>query len=441
MVTASSTSSDRVKGRTPFIPHDPTITETDMIVVEEEPDTELNLSATLCLVAWLWTERSFNARAFMNTMKQVWRPVHGVEVSQIDRNLFVFQFFHWRDKQRVLDQEPWNFDDQVIFLKELTGDEQLSSLQLCFVPMWVKVYDIPFNLRSQKLVENPSLKIGEFMGLEPDCNLKRGKFKRFRILFDARRPLVRGSLIASKHGTMLLGMKRRLILRIPPYGDWLRASPKRNGSRVVHEEVDARVVRRLILTPASEGVVEDNRSHSLNKVDQGREVVDGVMQSEIPRAGEENTAIHPVELNSKQEAEELNDVLLGVTSIGLSTPRTKETVNLLCQSPMNPAIAIGDTQGHPNFGAKGTWADSVTTWVPLTFGQGLGSNVAGGKPRRKALHAGQVRIHSGPVVPHSEAPIIHEQPYLSGSLSDGASINLPGKHPSQESSPITGKRT
>ncbi|KAJ4835470.1 hypothetical protein Tsubulata_045107 [Turnera subulata] len=109
-------------GQTTFISLDPKVAEVDAVIVE---DGEVHLSATLCLVAKLWTERPFIARAF-----------------------------HEHHEISMAPSEPWNLDDQVVLLRELTGDEQPSSLQLFMVPLWVKVYDIPFNLRSQKLVED-----------------------------------------------------------------------------------------------------------------------------------------------------------------------------------------------------------------------------------------------------------------------------------------------
>ncbi|KAJ4848846.1 hypothetical protein Tsubulata_018507 [Turnera subulata] len=170
------------------------VVETEVVDVEDEEE-EVDLSASLCLVAKLWTERPFNARAFMNTMKQIWRPVHGVEVSQPDRNLFVFQFFHWRDKQRILDQEPWNFDDQVVLIKELSA---LAS------------------------------KVGEFQGLEEGCNLKRGHLDR----------------------DCVEGEEEELNLIDTPYGEWLRASPKKMAPvRGSTEEGSHRVARKLVFKP------------------------------------------------------------------------------------------------------------------------------------------------------------------------------------------------
>ncbi|KAJ4835344.1 hypothetical protein Tsubulata_008625 [Turnera subulata] len=137
---------DKGSGRWRGMP-DPTYVEAKVVVVEDKSEGVQDLSVSLCLVAKIWMERPFNSRDFMNTIKQ-------------------------RDKHRVLDNEPWNFDDQVVLLKELTGDEQ-SSLQFFHVLFWAGVYDVSFNQRSEKLVHALASQAGIFQGLEENCNLKR----------------------------------------------------------------------------------------------------------------------------------------------------------------------------------------------------------------------------------------------------------------------------
>lgn len=42
----------------------------------------------------------------------------------IDPSLFAFQFFHWRDKEKALSGRPWCFENNLLVLKEINGDEQ-----------------------------------------------------------------------------------------------------------------------------------------------------------------------------------------------------------------------------------------------------------------------------------------------------------------------------
>lgn len=60
------------------------------------------------MVGKLYTQSSFNARAFKTTMTNVWRVKNGVEIQDISNNLFTFKFFKWSDKESVERRGPWN---------------------------------------------------------------------------------------------------------------------------------------------------------------------------------------------------------------------------------------------------------------------------------------------------------------------------------------------
>ncbi|KAJ4824672.1 hypothetical protein Tsubulata_041854 [Turnera subulata] len=130
----------------------PQLTEAERgaVVLDEEISVEEPHEVQLSLMGKLWTNRPFNTQDFMRTMKMVWKPVHDLEISQLDSNLFVFQFCHWRDRKRVLENEPWNFDNQLVILIEISGNEQPSEIRLDHAPMCVRVYDVPFNLLKPK---------------------------------------------------------------------------------------------------------------------------------------------------------------------------------------------------------------------------------------------------------------------------------------------------
>ncbi|KAJ4843197.1 hypothetical protein Tsubulata_008117 [Turnera subulata] len=105
--------------------HNPTDRELDSIVFDEENSESEPSEISLCLVGTLWTERPFNAQAFMRTMKQ----------------------------ERVREQEPWNFDIQIVLLSEIQGHEQPSDVQIYRAPLWVRAYDIPLAFRKQRCIE------------------------------------------------------------------------------------------------------------------------------------------------------------------------------------------------------------------------------------------------------------------------------------------------
>ncbi|KAL2925171.1 hypothetical protein RDABS01_019750 [Bienertia sinuspersici] len=72
--------------------------------VDETADEEARLE--LSLAGKIWTNRIINANAFIATMSRVWNPKHGIEISNIAKNLYVFQFHHWKDKEMVVNNQP-----------------------------------------------------------------------------------------------------------------------------------------------------------------------------------------------------------------------------------------------------------------------------------------------------------------------------------------------
>lgn len=51
---------------------------------EEEEDEEARMS--LGLVGKIWTKHDINSNAFMTVMKNVWQPIHGLDISSIGDN-------------------------------------------------------------------------------------------------------------------------------------------------------------------------------------------------------------------------------------------------------------------------------------------------------------------------------------------------------------------
>ncbi|KAL2939378.1 ATP synthase epsilon chain [Bienertia sinuspersici] len=162
---------------------------------EEQARVELGL------VGKLWTNRNINVNAFISTIKNVWQTKNGVDISNIGKNLFVFQFYHWRDKARVLDGQPWHFDRNALLLGEIKEDEKPSSIQLHSLPIWCRVYNLPFkgrlNINNATQLGN---KIGAFIAVDQSGSLGIDKSIRIRVLLDVRRPLTQKVKIKMKGG-------------------------------------------------------------------------------------------------------------------------------------------------------------------------------------------------------------------------------------------------
>lgn len=77
--------------------------------------------------------------------------------------MFQIQFFHWRDKQRILNGQSWHFDKFPLLLEEMDKAVNPSELEMFYLPISVRFYGLPFNGRGNfenaRVLEN---KIGIF---------------------------------------------------------------------------------------------------------------------------------------------------------------------------------------------------------------------------------------------------------------------------------------
>lgn len=164
------------------------------IVTEENDD-----KVALMLVGRLLTDRPFNVDAFQRTIIQSWAMTGKAVVRSIGPNLFAFQFFHWRDKEKVILGGPWCFDNQLLILSEVTGDEQPTEVALNFSPFWVRIRNLPFNCRINAHVKAVAGCLGAVLEVEDD-DVGIDKDRRVRVLLDVRKPLRREKTIKNKRG-------------------------------------------------------------------------------------------------------------------------------------------------------------------------------------------------------------------------------------------------
>lgn len=101
-------------------------------------------------------------------MALVWRPVIGMHVMEVTSNLYVFQFFHDKDAQRVLSDGPWAFDNQTLVCKCLEPGEQPSRILLDHVDYWVHVYDLHSGYMTATIMEQVGNYVSRFVMCDPN---------------------------------------------------------------------------------------------------------------------------------------------------------------------------------------------------------------------------------------------------------------------------------
>lgn len=93
----------------------------------------------------------------------VWQPIRGVQISELQPNLFLFVFYHESDMRYVLEKGPWSFENNTLVCRQvhdgiLPGDVPLDS-----VDMWVQVHDLPLGYTSDVVLKQGVNFLGIFV--------------------------------------------------------------------------------------------------------------------------------------------------------------------------------------------------------------------------------------------------------------------------------------
>jgi hypothetical protein len=179
-----------------------------LTIAEEEDEIEITIDDStgnqeenhaLCLVGRFLTDRPIRTRMMKEKISEFWQPVCKVAIKEINPNLFLFQFFHPRDMERVLKQGPWSFDGHTSIIGLLQQGSVPTTVPLNHVPYWVQVHDVPVGCMSQTAGKQLGDFIGEFMEYDEKNNSNfLSTYMRIRVLVDVRRPLMRMKKIKVK---------------------------------------------------------------------------------------------------------------------------------------------------------------------------------------------------------------------------------------------------
>lgn len=84
--------------------------------------------------------------------------------------MYVFQFYHYLDLQRLFSGGPWSFNNHLLLLGRVNPGEVLSAIPLYHAAFWVQVHDLPARFMTQIVGEHLGNYIGEFMECDPNNN-------------------------------------------------------------------------------------------------------------------------------------------------------------------------------------------------------------------------------------------------------------------------------
>lgn len=156
------------------------------IDVEDFP-TQID-EGTHALVGTLLTEKTIKFSVMRDTMGTVWRPGKGMMVKEIQTNLYLFIFFHEKDMNRILEDGPWSFEQNLLILHKLESHESPFEVDLSKCEFWIQIHKIPKQLTTLKMAEILGNSLGEFVKADIS-NFDGNVFIRIRVRIDITKPL------------------------------------------------------------------------------------------------------------------------------------------------------------------------------------------------------------------------------------------------------------
>lgn len=72
----------------------------------------------LCVVLKILSHRNLHVDALRKNLRMLWKPSKGVNISELEDDLFLAEFGDEREKKRVMDMSPWSYEKQLVLIQE-----------------------------------------------------------------------------------------------------------------------------------------------------------------------------------------------------------------------------------------------------------------------------------------------------------------------------------
>lgn len=154
---------------------------------EEIDDMELRSGSTkaiiaggkMCAVLKVLTQRSISLEALRKNVRMMWKPKKGVQLSEIEEDIFLVEFGDEKDKGRVLDISPWSYEKQLVLIHEFEAELTPKEIELKWSPFWIQMFNLPLKSRIRETGVAIGSKLGEVLDVYvPESKVHWGKCLR-----------------------------------------------------------------------------------------------------------------------------------------------------------------------------------------------------------------------------------------------------------------------
>ena len=146
------------------------------------------------LIGKILSKKVFPKPLVKEILTKAWNTINDIEVSVVDKNLFIFSFAHEAELRRAWDRRPWTVKGEHLILKRFNSDLSISEVDFSTTEFWIQVHGLPLNRVSKENL----LKIGSLVGRTLDTDAVspgQGIWRRstkVRVEFDISSSLIPG---------------------------------------------------------------------------------------------------------------------------------------------------------------------------------------------------------------------------------------------------------
>lgn len=117
----------------------------------------------LCLVERLLTEKNINVWAMKSKLADVWKPSMGISIKELERGIFLFQFFRKEDLQWVMKGGPWTFDNVMLAVEKVDTGASPTEVELFHLNIWIQIHNLPMGFMRESVGKQLGNFFGEFL--------------------------------------------------------------------------------------------------------------------------------------------------------------------------------------------------------------------------------------------------------------------------------------
>jgi 14-3-3 protein epsilon len=138
------------------------------IIFDDDNIQNEAVNLNLCLIGRFLTEKSIRTNIIKEHLANLWMPQRQVTIKKVASSLFLFQFYHRIDKDRVVSGGPWSFENHMLVVNDIKPGDVYSQIPLNHMSIWVQVQQLPTGFMTRRVGEQ----LGKYLGgfLEYDNN-------------------------------------------------------------------------------------------------------------------------------------------------------------------------------------------------------------------------------------------------------------------------------